>query len=410
MTSDLDTDFVRRSFPALATEWALFDNAGGSVPARQVIERTTDYMSRIAVQLGASYELSMAASAAVEEGRRAAARLVGAEASEIVLGPSSSALALRLAVALRPTWSDGDEIVVTNLDHEANIGSWRRLEESGIVVREWEYSRDSMALELDDLEPLLNDRTRLVAFTHCSNVVGTIHDVRAIAERVRAAGALSCVDGVAYAPHRRVDVRELGVDFYLVSLYKVFGPHVGLLYGRRDALLAGRNVNHFFVPESEVPYKYELGGVTHELAAGIAGITDYLDALCGVHGDGTLAPSDRQAAAFDRIAGAESRLVGPLLDALDAMPRVRVIGVAGADPERRVGTVAFTVEGMHASEVPAALDREHIAVRFGHFYAHRAIEALGLHDGGGIVRVSLLHYNTASEVDRLVDALFRTVG
>ena len=410
MTNALDIDFVRRSFPALATDWALFDNAGGSVPARQVIERTTDYMSRLQVQTGASYELSVAAGAAIDEGRRAAARLVGAAENEVVLGPSSSALALRLATALRSTWSEGDEVVVTNLDHEANIGPWRRLEETGIVVREWKFSRDTMALEIEDLVPLLNDRTRLVAFTHCSNVVGTIHDARAIATRIREAGALSCVDGVAYAPHRRVDVRALGVDFYLVSLYKVFGPHVGMLYGRRDALLEGRGVNHFFVGESEVPYKYELGGVTHELAAGLAGITDYIDALCGVHGDGALTPSDRVAAAFARITRAEADLVAPLLEALREMPRVRIVGEPGPDPERRVGTVAFTVDGMDAAQIPAALDDERIAVRYGHFYAHRAIGELGLLERGGIVRASLLHYNSTPEVERLIDALQRAVG
>lgn len=405
-SADLDLDLVRRSFPALDTPWALFDNAGGSVPARQVIERTTQYMSRIQVQTGASYELSVAASAAIAEGRGVAARLVNADEDEIVLGPSSTALVQRLASALRPTWKEGDEVIVTNLDHETNIGAWRALEATGIRVREWKFSPDSMRLELDDLEPLLNDRTRLVAFTHCANVVGTIHDAAAIAARVRAAGALSCVDGVAFAPHRQVDVKALGVDFYLVSLYKVFGPHVGLLYGRRDALLAGRSVNHFFIDESEVPYKYEPGGVVHELVAGVAGIGDYLESInSSVGSPAAAATAASMGTAFSCFARAEENLVAPLLDLLRSSARVTIIGEDTSDAAVRVPTVAFTVEGRHASEVPAALDREKLAVRFGHFYAHRAVEALGLMDRGGVTRVSLLHYNTPGEVARLTTAL-----
>lgn len=402
----LDLDFVRAAFPALDTPWALFDNAGGSVPAKQVIDRVATYMSRHAVQLGASYELSVAASAAVHSGRETAARLFNAEIDEVVLGPSTTALMGRLAAALAPNWREGDEVIVTNLDHEANIGAWRRLAERGIVVREWRFHPETMRLEIEDLDALLSERTKLVAFTHCANVVGTIHDVAAITQRVKAAGALSCVDGVAFAPHRRVDVKALGVDFYIASLYKVFGPHVGILYGRREVLLAGRGVNHAFVDENEVPYKYEPGGVVHEVAAGVAGIGDYLDAVDRHHGgDISDAPGIRTARAFKLFETAEAELVAPLMSFLKGAPRVRIVGSDSADASVRVATVAFTVEGKHASELPAALDQKNVAIRFGHFYARRAIEAAGLLDQGGVVRASILHYNTPDEVSRLIEAL-----
>ena len=407
----LDIDFARAAFPALDSPWALFDNAGGSVPAKQVIDRVTGYMSRNAVQLGASYDLSVAASAAVHSGRETGARLFNADIDEIVVGPSTTALMGRLAEALGPIWREGDEVIVTNLDHETNIGAWRRLQERGIVIREWRFRRETMRLEIEDLEALLTDRTKLVAFTHCANVVGSIHDVAAIAAKVRAAGALSCVDGVAYAPHRRVDVKALGVDFYIASLYKVFGPHVGIMYGRREALLAGRNVNHSFVDENDVPYKYEPGGVVHEVTAGVAGIGDYLDAVDAHHGgDASDEAGVRTARAFDLFAEAEARVIAPLLTYLNEAPRVRVIGSPSSDAAERVSTIAFTVDGMHSSEVPAALDKHKVGIRFGHFYAYRAIEALGLHGQGGIVRASALHYNTPGEVTRMIEALDLALG
>jgi len=395
-----DIDFVRGHFPALETPWALFDNAGGSVPARGVIERMADHMARLPVQLGASYELSVRAREAVEAGREAAAQLLNASRGEIVFGPSSTILVGILARALRPLWKEGDEVVVTNLDHETNIGPWRELEATGIHCREWGLRPESGELFLDDLEPLLNERTRLVAFTHCSNIVGTIQDVRAISARIREAGALSCVDGVAFAPHRRVDVVELGVDFYFASLYKVYGPHLAVLFGRRELLEEARGQNHFFVSEEQVPVKLEPGNVSYELAACLPGITAYLEGLAQRH---AVAPG--LSSAFDLIATREAKLVGPLLAFIGDHPRCRVLGRPCADPAERVPTVSFTVEGMRSSEVVERLEKHRVAVRFGHFYAYRVIDTLGLMECDGAVRASLLHYNTEDEVQRLIGAL-----
>lgn len=402
---------LRGRFPALATPWALFDNAGGSVPLAGVIERVSAYMSGHAVQLGAGYELSVRASSEVAAGHRAAELLLGAEPGEVVLGSSTTVNLRTLARALRPLFEPGDEVVVTDLDHESNIGPWRELEADGVRVREWRFRPETGALDPRDLDELLTGRTRLVCFTHCSNVVGSIHDLGAIIRRVHEAGALACVDGVAFAPHRLVDVKESGADFYAVSLYKVYGPHIGMLYGRRESLLRARGQNHFFFGEDELPYKLEPGGPVHELAASLPAIPAYLLELEALlPGGGTGTGRARLARAFDAIAAHEEALAAPLLEWLRSRTGVRLIGEPGADRARRVPTIAFTVDGRDSADIPAALERDHVAVRFGHFYARRAIERLGLLERNGIVRVSMAHYNTPAEVERLIAALDRALG
>ena len=414
----LDLEFVRAQFPALSQhwpDWALFDNAGGSVMAGQVAARISDYLGRYMVQLGASYALSQDATAIVREAHAAAELLIGAQPGEVAIGPSTTMHAKLLAAALRPGWREGDAIVVSELDHEANIGPWVALAASGIEVRTWRIDPDSAELELEALDALLDDgRVRLVCVTHCANVVGRIQPIPAIAARVHAAGAELCVDGVAFAPHRLVDVAALGADYYLLSLYKLFGPHLALLWGRRALLERAAGQNHFFVGADELPYKLEPGNANHELCAGIPGILAYLEAVDAHHHppDGRLAGSggagDRRAAlarGFDRFAAHEAALAERLLDFLRNKPGVRVIGPSTGDPERRVATIAFACAGRRASEIPPLLDPAKIAVRWGHFYAIRAIEALGLGERDGIVRVSMIHYNTAAEVDRLIAAL-----
>ena len=412
MQSALDLPYVRSHFPALMRGWALLDNAGGSVPPQQVIDRVREYMSRRQVQLGASYAISAEATQAVDEGIAAAAALVGAESDEVVIGPSSTMNVYLLAQALAGQLRPGDNIVVTNLDHEANIGAWRRLAGQGVHIREWSFRPETMRLELDDLDLLLDERTRLVCFTHVSNVVGAIHDVAAVTRKAHAAGALVCVDGVAFAPHRRVDVKALDVDFYLVSLYKVYGPHLGLLYARREQLVALDNQNHFFLGAGELAYKLEPGYVNHELTAALPGILAYLDDLARHH-HGAAAevedPAHRLARVFADIAAHEQKLVAPLLAYLADKPGVRVLGPVSSDAAVRVPTVAFTVDGRHAGEIPVRLDQEHVAIRWGDFYARRAIGALGLGDRGGVVRASMVHYNTVDEVERLIQALDRAI-
>ena len=409
-----DVEFVRRQFPALDQSWILMDNAGGSVAPWQVSDRVRHYMRRYQVQLGASYTLSVEAGEKVEEGRLAMADFVGAAVDEIVLGPSTTLNLQLLAGALKPLFSLGDELVVTNLDHESNIGCWRQFAEAqGVTVREWRLNPESVSLELADLEPLLSEKTRLVCFTHCSNVVGLVHDVAAITQRVHEAGALVCVDGVAFAPHRRVDVAAWGVDIYAISLYKTYGPHLGLLYVKRDLLQRLSSRNHFFAGEGKPHLKLEPGNVNYELAASLPGILEYFTALdqhleaASDVAAGEMAIGDRLTRTFARIAEHEERLATPLLEFLDARPGVRILGPPSGDKEVQVPTIAFVVDGRPSSEIPALLDPLEIAVRYGHFYAYRPIRDLGLLAQDGVVRVSLVHYNTEAEVDRLIEALDR---
>jgi cysteine desulfurase family protein (TIGR01976 family) len=404
----LDVDFARSQFPALTEhwpDWALFDNAGGSVAPRQVSARVADYMSRYMVQLGAGYALSQQATGIVQDAHACAGRLVGAGAGEIAIASSTTMCTRLLASALRPLWRAGDKVIITQLDHEANIGPWTRLAESGIEVLTWKLRPETASLELDDLAPLLDERVKLVCMTHCANVVGRIHDVGAVAAAVHQVGAQLCVDGVAYAPHRLVDVAALGVDYYLLSLYKVYGPHLGLLWGKAELLEAARSQNHHFLADA-MPYKLEPGGASHELCAGVPGIGEYLLAI-DEHHHGRAAVEDRAAFArvFELFAAHEQQLAERLLAFLRGHPKVRIIGPATSDADVRVPTIAFTVEGRRASEIPALLDARKLAIRWGHFYAVQAIEALGLTQGEGVVRVSMAHYNTLAEVDRLVQAL-----
>jgi len=403
----LDPDWVRARFPALESDWVLFDNAGGSAPLGNVIERISTYMSRWPVQLGASYAPSATASERLDASRAALAGLLagGGEApspNELVIASSTTELMQRLARALGESLGPNDEVIVTDVDHEANISPWRRLAERGVVIREWQLNRESQRLELDELRPLLNERTRLVCFTHASNLLGEVNDVRAITALVHAAGAQVCVDGVAYAPHRPLALKAWDVDFYAFSLYKVYGPHCALLYGRDSLLAELPNLNHSFYRREDVPGKLEPGAYPYELLYGAAGVPDYLAELGAAIGDGL----DPMADAYRAIEDQEHRLTTQLLDYLNARAGVSVCGVNQPLPER-LPTVSFSVEGHRASEIPPICDAEGVGIRWGHFYAPRLVEALGLTERDGVIRVSMVHYNTEDEVRRLTDVLDR---
>ncbi len=405
---NLDVDFVRAQFPALQAPWVLFDNAGGSVPARPVIERTTHYMEHRAVQLGASYGLSQSAQADVRAGEAAAASLLGASTRESIVSHSTTMGFGLLAAGIGPTLSAGDEVVVTNLDHAANIGCWRRMAaRHDLVLREWKLRPETASLHVDDLNGILGPKTRLVAFTHCANVVGALLDVPRIVDVIRdnRQDTIIVADGVAYAPHRQIDVAALGVDAYAASLYKVYGPHLGAVFGRESLLLAAHGQNHDFIPEDRVPYKFQPGNVTHELTASLAGISDYLDAVAAHHGIESDQARERHRAVFAQIAAHEAALCARLLEGLLEHDAITVIGPHDPDPNIRVPTVAFTVKDRNASEIPPQFDPHGIALRCGDFYAPAAIEALGLKESGGVVRASLVHYNTLDEVDRFLSVL-----
>jgi cysteine desulfurase family protein (TIGR01976 family) len=401
--ADLDLPFIRSHFPQFADGWAFFESAGGSYIPRQVIDRVTEYMNTSFVQPAWDFDSSARAAARIAEGKARIAALINAGIDEILIGPSMTMNIYVLAQALRPMFTPGDELIVTNLDHEANNGAWRRLEEHGIVVREWRIDPETGSLPPDGLDALLGPRTRLVCFSHCSNVVGTINDVKALVARIHAAGALACVDGVAYAPHRMPDVKDLDVDFYGFSLYKTFGPHVALLYGKRHLLEAAKPQNHYFL--TDAPYTLNPGGPNHELTAGLVGIAEYLDAIYAHHFDDREPDARRRAARlYDRFTAHEDRLANRVLDYLGQRNDVRIIGERRAEG-RRAPTISFAIRGRDAADVAEALRQRKVAVGHGDFYARRCVEALGLLQAGGVVRASMAHYSDDSDVDRLIGAL-----
>ncbi len=396
----LDLGWVRARFAALQTGWALLDNAGGSVPLAAVAERISEYLWRWPVQLGASYALSAEAGQRQAEARRALAGMFaiagGAPPApgQVAIGASTTSLLSRLARALAPGLAPGDEIIVTDADHEANIGPWLRLQAHGVVIRWWRLRPDSMQLELEDLDALLSSRTRLICCTHASNLLGSVQDLAQVVARARACGARTCIDGVAYAPHRGLAVGDWGVDWYAFSLYKVFGPHCALLCTSPDSAELLANLNHEWMAPTDAAGRLEPGAFPYELAWGAAAVPEYLADLGTRHGG----------AAFDAVAAHERTLTSRLLDWLATRPGVRVIGATRVGAAR-LPTVSFVSTRRAPAAIVAYGDRAGVGIRHGHFYAPRLVEALGLERASGVVRVSLAHYNTLDEVERLIAAL-----
>lgn len=406
----LDIDYVRSQFPALSSGYAYLDNAGGSAVLKPVADRISDYLLNSAVQLGASYSESVDAGARVMQARESVARLINApHPQECVMGGSTTHLLQILCRAVAPSIQAGDEIIVTNCDHEANIGPWMRLcEERGATLRVWAVSPHSLELELDDLDALLSEKTRYVAMTHASNILGSVNPVAQVARKVHAVGGKLCVDAVAYAPHRLVDVQASGADYYVFSFYKTFGPHFAVLWGKREALLELPSLNHFFIGRDVIPYKLQPGNLNYELSYGCIGISDYLIDIgrqLGAMG------SERQLmqAAFDAFEVQEDRLAEILLAFLRETPGVRIIGKPRVTDGDRVPTISFVVEGIQSEAIVRRVDAHRMGIRYGDFYARRLIEALGLTRYGGVVRVSIAHYNSVDEMKRLVAHLAQAI-
>ena len=409
-SSPLDLDYVRSQFPGLSRGWTYFDNAGGSQILKGALERINTFLIEKNVQIGGSYAVSQAAAEALYEARTAAMHLVNASRpEEIVFGNSTTALLQNLARAMQSQLAPGDEIVVTVSDHESNIGPWDRLKEAGIKLKIWPLNKYTLTLDLADLAPLMSDRTKLVCVTHVSNILGSINPIREIADFVHARGAKICVDAVAYAPHRAVDVQALDADYYVFSLYKTFGPHYALMYGKYDLLLELDTLYHYFYGKDKVPGKLEPGNPNYELAYSTCGIVDYLTAL-GERAGETGAVRQKIESAFAAITAQENLLTEKLLSYLRSRNDCRIVGQIINHDETRVPTVAFRFDGREAGELCKAMDDENIAMRFGDFHSRRLAEYLELTDHGGMLRVSMVHYNTLEEVDRFTAALDRILA
>ena len=410
-SAPLDISFVRRQFPSLEGDFVFLDNAGGSQALGRVIDRIADYLRTTNVQLGASYAVSERAGERMQEAQRRMAAFINAgRPEEVVMGPTSTLLVQLLARAMGHQFAPGDEVVISRADHESNIGAWAGLESIGVVPRLWELDQRSQRLELDGLERVMSPRTKLVAFTHASNIFGTIHPVAEITRFVHDRGAKVCVDGVAYAPHRLVDVVAWDVDYYVLSLYKVYGPHHGLLYGKHEHLLELANLYHYFIPKDRIPYKLQPGNPNYELSWGSVGIVDYVEELGTRAEPPDQAPRALMQAAFASIADHEEALARRLLDFLATKARVRIIGETTADRSVRVPTISFIVDGMASPEVVRQIDPLQIGIRSGDFHSRRLVDHLGLQPVGGVVRVSMVHYNTLEEIDRLIAGLDATIA
>ena len=396
-----DRQRIRAQFPALAGDTVYLENAGGSQVPAIVADSIRDYMLTSYVQLGAGYPLSLRATELVDEAHDFVRLMMNGQDGEVILGSSTTALLQMLAKCYAQVLEPGSEIVIAQTGHEANVGPWKMLDRLGFSLRWWEMDPADYTCPLSELEKLLSDRTALVAFPHVSNLLGEIVDIEAITSLVHKAGARVVVDGVAYAPHRSMDVSAWDVDWYAYSTYKVYGPHMAALWGRRDAIAELHGPNHFFVPEDDLPYKFEVGGPNHEGCAGICGLRDYLAFVVGEADPRAL---DRPAIeqAFEIMTACELPLQARLIEYLRSRKDVRIIGPSD-DGDSRVGTISFVHESKSSAEITAAVDRSGIGIRHGHMYAYHLCEAAGLDPEDGVVRTSLVHYNTMEEIEKLIE-------
>jgi cysteine desulfurase family protein (TIGR01976 family) len=389
----LDVDAIRSRFPALAARAAYFDGPGGSQVPQPVIDAMTGYLRDSNSNLGGAFRTSRESDEVMERGRAAAAEFTGGEPEGIAFGANMTTLNFQLAHAVARTLRPGDEIVVTALDHDANVSPWLLVaEDHDLVVRTAPLRMDDVTLDLEALEHLIGDRTRVVAFTLASDAVGSIPDAERIAAAAHAVGALAWADGVHMAPHGRLRARELGLDVVLCSPYKFFGPHLGIAAIRPD--LAESLPADRVRPADERPpgHRYEAGTQSHEAIAGATAAIDYLRELGGGDLD----------SAFAQIHEHETRLSARFLSGLPE--GIELYGIR--TPEGRTPTFCFNVDGRGPREVAELLAEQDMYVWDGNYYALEPMRALGIEDTGGAVRAGFLHYTTEDEVDRLLEALW----
>ena len=388
---------IRAEFPGLAGDWAPLDGAAGTQVPQAVIDAIAAALRDRMANVHGAFAASERSTAIVEEARRAVADLVNGVPEGAILGPNMTTLTFHLADTLSAGWGPGDEIVVTSLDHDANIRPWViAAGRSGATVRWAEFDPGTGELSSERVDDVIGERTRLVAVTAASNAIGTRPDVRAIAERAHAAGALIYVDGVHATPHVPTDSRALRADLYAFSTYKLFGPHAGAVVAE-PALLDTLSPSKLVPSPREVPDRFERGTPAFELLAGITAAVDWLAAL-------TDTPGSRRERLVAALTAVEEYLAGLLRQALDGLAGIDAVRLLGA-PRRRTSTLSFVVEGHTPAAVAEHLARRRVSVWDGDNYAYELMNRFGLGESGGAVRASLVLYNTAADVDRLVEAV-----
>jgi len=415
----LDVAAVRDHFPSLnrALEGQLIvylDGPGGTQVPRECIAAMTAYLEASNANHGGAFTASVETDALLDEVHAAGADFIGAhDPEEIVFGPNMTTITFSVSRAFGRDLRSGDEIVVTRLDHDANVAPWLSVaQDRGAIVRWLELGRDEATLDLDTLDDILSARTRIVAIGLASNALGTVTDVGRVIEAAHAVGAIAYVDAVHAAPHMPIDVSTLRADLLVTSPYKYFAPHLGMLYGRRD-LLERLDAYRVRPAGGALPGKLEVGTQNHEALAGLLGTFGYLEALGTAYGE-VADRSDRRGrlhAAMSAIHTHEREMSTAVLERLASIPGLRLYGIG--DPARvaeRVPTFSFTLKGHHPRAIAEHLARRAISTWDGDFYAWELIRALGLDDAGGLLRIGLVHYNTLEEVDRLQEALQELVA
>lgn len=402
-TLPLDPARIRALFPAFSEPTlagqAFFENAGGSYTSRHALDRLETYYRANKLQPYGAYPASIAAGEAMDLAYERMAQALNVSSDWIHFGPSSSANTYVLGHAFAGWLKPGDAIIVTNQDHEANTGAWRRLAQHGIEVREWGVDARTGELSLSTLDTLLDEKVRLVAMPHCSNIVGDINPVAEVATRTRALGAVLAVDGVSYAPHGLPDLAALGADIYFFSAYKTYGPHQGVMAVRPDLAAQLPNQGHFF---NDIKPRYRLtpAGPDHAQIAASAGIADYLEAVAEIAGLENGENPFRRAHAAMRAQ--EIALAAPLLDFLRSRNDIQLIGPS--DPQRRAPTIALR-HSEPGLVLAKRLARHGVMAGGGHFYAWRLLEALDIDPNHGVLRLSFVHYTTPEEINQLIAAL-----
>ncbi len=404
----LDIDFIRSQFPAfddaISKKWSFFENAGGSYVPDTVIKKLNKFMTSTKVQPYAEYEMSKIAGEEMDHATKLFAKMINAKENEILIGGSTSINLYVLSNALKKFIKKEDEIIVTNQDHEANISPWRRLKESGAVIKEWKIDLDG-ELNINDLEKLITNKTKILAVTHCSNIIGSVNNLKKISNLAHKYDCLVIGDGVSYAPHGLPNVKELGVDFYTFSLYKTYGPHLGLLYGKEEILKKLPNQNHEFL-DGMYPYTINPGGPNHEELASLIGIYEYFEKIYLHHfQDNNLSVLEKISKINQLISSHEENIANPLLDFLSNNKEFNLIGKNKISNKNRAPTISFTHKNKTSKEVSDFLVKNKIATRNDNFYAWRCLKALGIDTKDGVIRLSMTHYNKKEEVDNLISIL-----
>jgi selenocysteine lyase/cysteine desulfurase len=405
----LDIDFVRAQFDQLHDDpdFVFASNAGGSYVSNQANRVLEHYNHHTRVQPYSHYPSSEQAGEAMDRAHIGWAQALDIDATELTIGPSTSINTYVMAQAMGDGWQAGDEIVVTNQDHEANSGVWRRkAEEKGVTIRQWEVEHDSGLLDVDRLTPLLTDKTRAVFFTHCSNIVGTVNPVAEICKTVKSASpARVFVDAVAYAPHHICDLKALGVDGYVFSLYKVFGPHQSLMYVNAEMRGELTSQAHYF-NRGNPTKDFNPAGPQHAQVAACAGVLDYFDDLHRHHfGESDSSRNARLQDIHRLVLEHENSLAAPILDYLHNHADLQLIGKPHTRDGDRAPTIAFRPLQQSAAELTRKLQQQGIGTEHGNFYAHRLISDLGIDPEDGVVRLSLVHYGNQQDVERILAAL-----